>query len=66
MLNVFALCSVTRFGEILALGQIFKSLHSFFQVLFSIWPNFELTLANILCYWVNFHCSKWLKIEQII
>ena len=26
--------------------------------------KFEPTLANCLCYWANFHCSKWASIEQ--
>ena len=36
----------------------FQKLSSFFKGLFSVWHNFEPSLANFLCYWANFHCCK--------
>jgi len=38
--------SVTRFGEILPLGQTIKILWQIFEGLFSVGQNFEPTLAN--------------------
>ena len=55
--------SVTRFGEILPLGQKIKNYLAISWV--TIWQNFEPTLANILYFWPNIHCSKWPNIEQI-
>ena len=34
------------------------SLMKFFESSFWIWQNFVLTLANLLCYWANFHCPN--------
>ena len=53
--------SVTRFGEISALGENLKKVIDHF--LRNIWPNCEPTLANIFAVG---HCSKWPNIEQII
>ena len=49
--------SVTRFGKISPLWQIFDSL-------FLIWQKAEPTLANLLHYWGNFQCYKWQNIEK--
>ena len=49
--------SVTRFGEISALWQICNGL-------FLIWKNVELTLANLLHYWANFHRCKWSSVKK--
>ena len=38
----------------------------FCRVYFGIWQNVEPTLKNLVCFWVNFHCSKRPDIEQII
>ena len=60
--------SVTRFGEMTplwqifkALWQIFKALWQNFQGLVSVEQNFEPHLANLLYYVANSHCSKWTK-----
>ena len=31
---------------------------------FSIWKYFELTFANLKCYWANFRWCKWSKLNQ--
>ena len=41
-------------------------LWAFLEGLFSIWQNVEPTVANNLCYWANFCCSKYPNLEQII
>ena len=46
--------SVTRFLEISPLWHNFKSLGQCFETLFSIWQNFNHTLAKMLCYWTFF------------
>ena len=56
--------SVTRLGKISPLWQKFTSLWHIFDGLFLIWGNAEPTLANLLHYWPNFHCSKWTNIEK--
>ena len=57
---------MTRFGKIPTLRQNFQALRQFFEGLISVGQNFEPTLANLLYYLANFHCSKWPNIEQII
>ena len=47
--------SVTGFGEISPLCQNLQSLGQFFQCLFTIWQNFEPTLANFVYFWANFN-----------
>ena len=55
--------SVTRYCEISPLWQNFESLWgNFLDGLFRTWQTFVPTLA-FLCYWANFHCCKWPKIE---
>ena len=52
------LAKFRHFGKILRVfGQLLKAL-------FSIWQNLEPTLANILCFWVNFHPYKGPNIEK--
>ena len=51
-----AVSSVTRFGEILLLGQTFKNLLQTFEGLFSVWQNFEPTLATFDQFWGNLSC----------
>ena len=34
------------------------------EPLFGIGQNFELTLANFLCFWAIFSCCKWPKIKD--
>ena len=55
---------VTRCGKISPLSQNFKKFWPFLEQLFSIWQNCEPTLANILYFWANFHCSQWPNIEK--
>ena len=43
----------------LGLGQLV-------QGLLSIWENLELTLANLFCFWTNFHGCKWPNVEKVI
>ena len=57
--------SVTRFGEILPLNHNNKNLWPFSKDSNRIWQSFELTLANIICYWANSHCWKWQNIKII-
>ena len=45
--------SVTRFGEISPLWNILKVFRQFFLKTFSIWQNFEPTLANSFANWSN-------------
>ena len=47
--------SVTRFGEISPFWQNLQSLGQFFKALFTIWQNFETTLANFVYFWANCH-----------
>ena len=58
--------SVTRFGEISPFWQHVKSLWPMFEGLFCLGQNFVITLAIFFCFLANYHCCKWLKIEQII
>ena len=58
--------SVTRFGEMTPLWQIFKALGQNFDGLVSVEQNFEPHLANLLYYVANSHCSKWTINKQII
>ena len=48
--NYFGI-SVTRSGEISPLWHNFQSLGQIFKGSFSIWQNFDPTLAKMLCYW---------------
>ena len=64
--------SVTRFGDIsplwqniLLLSQNILLLWLNLEGLFSIWQNFELSWAKVLCYWANFYCCKWPNIKQL-
>ena len=57
---------MTRFGEIPPLWQNFNTLRQFFEGLVSVVQKFEPTLANLLYYLPNFHCSKCPNIIQII
>ena len=62
--NQLEKAGVTRFGEILPLGQNLKILWHYLKALISIWQNFELTLTQKIWYWVNFHCCKLSNIEK--
>ena len=53
-------CSVTRFGEILPLGQHFINLGQIVESLFSVWQIFEPTLENVL-YSINVARGQILK-----
>ena len=57
---------MTRFGEIPPLWQNFNTLRQFIEGLVSVVQKFEPTLANLLYYLPNFHCSKCPNIIQII
>ena len=52
----FVPSSVTGFGEISPFWQTFKIIWQYFEGLFSIWRNFERSLANLVCFWANFYC----------
>ena len=56
-------CSVTKFGEIYHFGKIIQVFLQIFVGWFDIWQSVEATSANLLHYWVNFHCCKWPNIE---
>ena len=56
--------SVTRFGEILPLCKNLQSVGQFFKGLFTIWQNFDHTLANFVCHWANFHWCIWRNVEN--
>ena len=58
--------SVTRFGKNPPLWQIFKNIWHYISGLFGFGQSFELTLAQFVCFWANFHCCKWTNIENII
>ena len=58
--------SATCFGEISPLWQKFKGLWQFVKGLFSIWENFEPTLANSFWNRTNFACCKWPELEKVI
>ena len=62
--KLVVLTSVTKFGEI---SQLFQKPRSFYKGggLFSVWQNFEPTLANLLCYWANFHYCKRPNTEEL-
>ena len=51
--------SVTRFGKISPLWQLFTSLWHIFDSLFLIWQNAYRAFANLWYFWANFHCCKW-------
>ena len=57
--------SVTRFGKIPPLWQIFKIIWQYIY-LFGFGQSLELTLAQFVCYGANFHCCKWPKIKNTI
>ena len=44
--------------------QFYLTLWQHFNDLFTIWQNFEPSLAKILCYMVNFKCCKRPNIEK--
>ena len=46
LLDLGITISVTRFGEILPLGQTFKSIRQTFEGLFSVWKSVKPTLAK--------------------
>ena len=50
--------SVTRFGEISPFWPKFKLIWQNFEGLFSIWHNFESTLANFVCFWAYVYCCE--------
>ena len=45
-------------------GKILKVFGKHLKALFTIWQNFEPTLANILCYATNLYPYKWPNIEK--
>ena len=47
-------------------GITLKNFCFFERVLLLFGPNFELSLANLICHWANFHCCKGPNIKQII
>ena len=49
---------VTRFGKILKVSGNFS------ESLFSIWQNFEPTLATFVCYWAILYCCKLPNIDK--
>ena len=57
--------SVIRSGKISPIWLKFKTLWQFFEGLFSIWRNPELTLVKFKCYWANSHGCKWAIIEKL-
>ena len=57
-------CSVTRFGEILSLGQHFINLCQMVEGLFSVRQIFESTLANLYSFCASFQCCTWPNIEK--
>ena len=58
--------SVTIFDVFSPLWLTIIVLWPFRRCVFSIWQNFELILANFICYWANFNCCKWPNTEQTI
>ena len=56
--------SVTRFGEFSPLWQKLTSLWQILDSLFLIWQNVEPTSANLVHYWVHFHCYWCPNIEK--
>ena len=58
--------SVTKFGEISPLWHNLQSLGQFLDGLFTIWQNFEPTLASFIYFWANFHRCKWPNVENDI
>ena len=46
------------------LFRIFKNLWQYIKGLFGFGQSFQLTLAQFVCIWANFHCCKWLNIEN--
>ena len=48
------MASVTRFGEIPPLWQIFKNLWQYILGLFGFVQKFQLTLVQFVCYWAHF------------
>ena len=58
--------SVTRFGEIPPLWQLFKSLWQYISGLFGFGQSFQIPLAQFVCLWTNFNCFKWPNIENTI
>ena len=60
----YSVASVTRFGKISPLRQKF-GLRQILKCPLSIWLNFEHTLTNSLCYWVNFHLFSFVFSNNI-
>ena len=58
------LASVTRIGKISQLWHTVETLWPFLKGASIIWHNFELNLANFICYCANFHCCKWQNIDK--
>ena len=50
--------------QICYFGKSLKVYRQLLKALFTIWQNFEPTLANILCYWANLRPYKWSDIEK--
>ena len=56
--------SVTIFGQISPLGCKVKKLWPSWFGSICICLHFELTLANFIVYWRNFHCCEWPNIDM--
>ena len=75
-LNYFSFCtncgdyllspptSMTRFGEISPLWQKFTILWAMFGMVYLVFDKLLYLHLQFLCYWSNFHCRKWTKIEK--
>ena len=48
----------------LTILPILRSLGLFLKGLFGGLQNYEHTLANFKCYWINFNYCKWQNMEQ--
>ena len=67
--RIFRLClpsSVRRFAEKLPLRHYFKSLWQICEGLFSIWQNFDTTVAKMFYHQASFCCWKWPIFFKII
>ena len=63
--KMYLLTSVTRFGEISTLWSYVIKHWPFWNGSFTVWQNFELTLAIFIWFWANVQCCKWPNIEPI-
>ena len=45
-------------------GRMAERFKGCYESSLSIWKKFEPTLANLMCFWANFHCVKWPNIEK--